>query len=168
MAAKKIRVTVWNEFRHEKKNEAVRKVYPDGMHCTIQAALAKQADMQVRTATLDEPEHGLTEAVLKETDVLTWWGHVAHGEVQDAIVDRVQKRVLENHKVPFTYDDSVLELIGQRCTELERGARMVDAMITNTMLPEIGREFLGRLAAGNEIKRVHVTAKDGNFAFAFD
>ena len=83
-------------------------------------------------------------------------------------LSRVQKRVLENHKVPFTYDDSVLELIGQRCTELERGARMVDAMITNTMLPEIGREFLGRLAAGNEIKRVHVTAKDGNFAFAFD
>jgi type VI secretion system protein VasG len=81
---------------------------------------------------------------------------------------RVAKRVLENHKVPFTYDDSVLELIGQRCTELERGARMVDAMITNTMLPEIGREFLTRLAGGNEVKRVQVSAKDGNFSFAFD
>jgi type VI secretion system protein VasG len=83
-------------------------------------------------------------------------------------LSRVQKRVKENHKVPFTYDDSVPELIGQRCTELERGARMVDALITNTMLPEIGREFLSRLAAGSEIKRVNVTAKDGNFAFAFD
>jgi type VI secretion system protein VasG len=83
-------------------------------------------------------------------------------------LSRIEKRVKENHKVPFTYDDSVLELIAQRCTELERGARMVDAMITNTMLPEIGREFLGRLASGNEIKRVHVTAKEGNFAFAFD
>jgi type VI secretion system protein VasG len=81
---------------------------------------------------------------------------------------RVAKRVKENHKVPFTFDDSVPELIGQRCTELERGARMVDALITNTMLPEIGREFLARLAAGSEIKRVHVSAKDGNFAFAFD
>jgi type VI secretion system protein VasG len=81
---------------------------------------------------------------------------------------RVAKRVQENHKVPFTYDDSVLELVAQRCTELERGARMVDALITNTMLPEIGREFLGRLASGSEIKRVDVTAKDGNFAFAFD
>jgi type VI secretion system protein VasG len=81
---------------------------------------------------------------------------------------RVEKRVKENHKVPFTYDNSVPELIGQRCTELERGARMVDAMITNTMLPEIGKEFLGRLAAGSEIKRVHVSAKDGNFAYAFD
>ena len=81
---------------------------------------------------------------------------------------RVGKRVLENHKVPFTYEDGVAELIGQRCTELERGARMVDALITNTMLPEIGREFLSRLANGSEIKRVHAGVKDGNFAFAFD
>lgn len=83
-------------------------------------------------------------------------------------LSRVEKRVKENHKVPFTYDESVPELIGQRCTELERGARMVDAMITNTLLPEVGREFLTRLASGSEIKRVHVTAKDGNFAFNFD
>jgi type VI secretion system protein VasG len=81
---------------------------------------------------------------------------------------RVTKRVKENHKVPFTYEDNVLELIGQRCTELERGARMVDAMITNTMLPEIGREFLSRLASGSDIKRVHIAAKEGNFAYAFD
>jgi type VI secretion system protein VasG len=83
-------------------------------------------------------------------------------------LSRLEKRVKENHKVPFTYDDSVPELIGQRCTELERGARMVDAMITNTMLPEIGREFLSRLANGSNINRVHVAAKDGNFAFNFD
>jgi len=83
-------------------------------------------------------------------------------------LSRVAKRVKENHKVPFTYDDSVPELIGQRCTELERGARMVDAMITNTLLPEVGREFLTRLASGSDIKRVHVTTKDSNFAFAFD
>jgi type VI secretion system protein VasG len=81
---------------------------------------------------------------------------------------RVQKRVKENHKVPFSYEDSVPELIGKRCTELERGARMVDSLITNTMLPEIGREFLSRLANGSTINRVHATVKDGNFAFAFD
>ncbi len=81
---------------------------------------------------------------------------------------KVEKRVQENHKVPFTYDDSVPELIGQRCTELERGARMVDALITNTLLPEIGHEFLTRLAAGSEIKRVHLAALDGNFTFKFD
>jgi len=83
-------------------------------------------------------------------------------------LSRVEKRVKENHKVPFTFDDSVPELIGQRCTELERGARMVDALITNIILPEVGREFLTRLASGNEIKRVHVGAKDGNFSFGFD
>jgi type VI secretion system protein VasG len=83
-------------------------------------------------------------------------------------LSRVQKRVQENHKVPFTYEDCVLELVGQRCGELERGARMVDALITNTMLPEIGREFLARLASGSGIKRVHVTVNDGNFTFQFD
>jgi type VI secretion system protein VasG len=83
-------------------------------------------------------------------------------------LNRVAKRVKENHKVPFIYDDSVPELIGQRCTELERGARMVDALITNTMLPDIGREFLSRLASGSEVKQVHVSVKDGNFAYAFE
>ena len=83
-------------------------------------------------------------------------------------LSKVEKRVKENHKVPFTYDPTVPELIGQRCTELERGARMVDAMITNTMLPEIGKEFLGRLASGSEIKRVHIGVKDGNFDYAFE
>jgi type VI secretion system protein VasG len=81
---------------------------------------------------------------------------------------KVEKRVKANHKVPFTYDNSVLDLIGQRCTELERGARMVDALITNTILPEIGREFLSRLANGAPAKRVHINAADGRFVYAFD
>ena len=83
-------------------------------------------------------------------------------------LSRVERRVMENQKVPFTYDDSVLELIGKRCTELERGARMVDALVTNTLLPEIGREFLNRLASGSAVKRVHVGATDKDFTFAFD
>jgi len=83
-------------------------------------------------------------------------------------LSRVQKRVQENHKVPLTYDESVPELISKRCTELERGARMVDALITNTLLPEIGREFLNRLASGSNIRRVHVGATDKEFTFAFD
>ncbi len=90
-----IQVTVWNEFRHEKTNEKVRKIYPDGMHATIAEFLGRQSDLAVRTATLDEPEHGLTQEVLDKTDVLTWWGHMAHREVKDEIVERVQKRVLE-------------------------------------------------------------------------
>jgi len=93
--SKDVRVTIWNEFRHEKTNEAVKKIYPQGMQAVIGRALEKAGGFRVRTATLDEPEHGLTEKVLDETDVLTWWGHLAHGEVKDEIVERVHKRVLE-------------------------------------------------------------------------
>ncbi|MBI2442195.1 MAG: ThuA domain-containing protein [Lentisphaerae bacterium] len=91
---KEIRVTVWNEFRHEKENAAVKKHYPDGMHAAIAKTLSAQPGIRARTATLDEPEHGLTEQTLADTDVLTWWGHVAHGEVSDQVVARVQQRVL--------------------------------------------------------------------------
>jgi trehalose utilization protein len=88
------RITIWNEFRHEKQSEKVRAVYPDGLHAPI-ARYLEQAGFSVQVATLDEPEHGLSQAVLAQTDVLTWWGHTAHDEVSDAVVDRVQKRVLE-------------------------------------------------------------------------
>jgi trehalose utilization protein len=91
-----IRVTVWNEFRQEHTDAPVAAIYPDGIHGAIADGLrASGSGFEVRTATLDEPEHGLTEAVLAETDVLTWWGHVAHEEVSDEVVDRVQQRVLE-------------------------------------------------------------------------
>ncbi|MHB9130063.1 MAG: ThuA domain-containing protein [Armatimonadota bacterium] len=90
-----IRVTVWNEFRHEKSHQAVMDVYPDGMHTVIAKYLNAQSGITAGTATLDEPEHGLTDAVLANTDVLIWWGHMAHHEVSDETVDRVQQRVLE-------------------------------------------------------------------------
>jgi trehalose utilization protein len=89
-----VRVTVWNEFRPERTREPVRAIYPDGIHAAIAEGLRGEG-IEVRTATLDEPEHGLSEAVLAATDVLTWWGHDAHDEVDDAIVDRVQARVLD-------------------------------------------------------------------------
>lgn len=92
---KSVRVTVWNEFRHEQKNPKVKKIYPKGMHAAIAAHLQKQDGLTVKTATLDEPTHGLTDEVLAATDVLIWWGHLAHGEVADAVVDKVQTRVLE-------------------------------------------------------------------------
>jgi trehalose utilization protein len=90
-----IRVTVWGEYRHEKKNPAVAAIYPRGMHQCIADFLAADPALQVRTATLDEPAHGLTDEVLAQTDVLTWWGHQAHHEVSDAIVAQVRRRVLE-------------------------------------------------------------------------
>jgi trehalose utilization protein len=90
-----IRVTVWGEYRHEKKNPKVAEIYPKGMHTAIADGLKAHGGVTVSTATLDEPEHGLTDSVLAETDVLTWWGHLAHREVSDAVVARVQQRVLE-------------------------------------------------------------------------
>lgn len=90
-----INVTVWGEFRHEKMNPKVAAIYPQGMHEAIADFLRREAGLAVRTATLDEPEHGLTEAVVAGTDVLVWWGHMAHGEVRDEVVERVHRRVLE-------------------------------------------------------------------------
>ena len=89
-----IRVTVWNEFVHERNNDFVRSIYPQGIHEQIAGYLRRQPGLEVRTATLDQPDHGLTEEVLANTDVLMWWGHAAHAQVRDEIVDRVQLRVL--------------------------------------------------------------------------
>ena len=89
-----LRVLVWNEGRHEKKNPKVQAMYPNGLHDAIAKPL-REAGFSVNTATIDDSEHGLTEAVLAETDVLTWWGHIAHKEVSDEVVERVQKRVLD-------------------------------------------------------------------------
>ena len=93
----KLRVTVWHEFRHEKSNKSVQKVYPDGMHVVMKSAIEEHlgAGVEVRTATLDEKDHGLGGDVLETTDVLTWWGHCAHGEVRDDIAQRVAQRVRE-------------------------------------------------------------------------
>jgi trehalose utilization protein len=90
-----LRVTIWNEFVHERSNPAVARIYPEGIHGALAATLRAQPELQVRTATLREPEHGLTEEVLAQTDVLTWWGHAAHDEVSDAVAARVQQRVLD-------------------------------------------------------------------------
>jgi len=90
-----IHVTVWGENVHEQKHQVVADLYPKGMHTTIAEGLAEDPHIQARTATLQEPEHGLTQEVLNSTDVLTWWGHCAHDEVSDEVVNRVQARVLE-------------------------------------------------------------------------
>jgi trehalose utilization protein len=91
-----LRVTVWNEYRHElDKNHPASTIYPEGIHSAIAEGLREHGGFDVRTATLDEPEHGLTDEVLASTDVMLWWGHMAHGQVQDEIVAKVQARVLD-------------------------------------------------------------------------
>ena len=95
MANTPIRVTVWNEYRHEKTHPAVCEIYPDGIHGAIRDGLVGQLgeSVQVNTATLDDPKQGLEEPRLANTDVMTWWGHAAHDEVKDEHVQRVAQRV---------------------------------------------------------------------------
>jgi type VI secretion system protein VasG len=81
---------------------------------------------------------------------------------------RIQKRVQENHKLPLEYDDAVVKLIVSRCNEVESGGRMVDAILTNTVLPHISKEFLTRLVEGKPVARVRLSVGDGDFQYAFD
>ena len=112
------RVLVWNEFLHEKKDDGVRAIYPEGIHKTI-AEFLKTDDLEIKTATLDDEECGLTQEVLDNTDVLIWWGHMGHQLVPDEIAMRVRDAVLEgmgmiflhsaHHSKPFKF------LLGTSC-----------------------------------------------------
>ena len=90
-----IRITVWNEFIHEKEMAEVREIYPQGIHNCIGDFLKINEDMEVQTAVLEQPENGLTDEVLAKTDVLIWWAHTAHDKVSDEVAYKVQKRVQE-------------------------------------------------------------------------
>ncbi len=81
---------------------------------------------------------------------------------------RIEQRIMENHKIPFSYDDDVIKLICERCTELESGGRMIDTILTNTMLPSISTEFLTRMMEGKMIEQVHVSVTNGEFAYQFE
>ncbi len=113
---------VWGENQHEKNDPRVQEIYPDGMHETIRAGIESLlgAAATVRTTTLDEPEHGLTQEVLDSTDVLIWWGHMAHDDVADEVVDRVQEAVLSGmglialHSAHFS--KIFRRLMGTSCT----------------------------------------------------
>ncbi|WP_455717909.1 ThuA domain-containing protein [Anaerosporobacter sp.] len=89
-----LRITVWNEYKHEREYEAIRRVYPEGIHGCIASFLEKEEDFVIRTATFDMPEHGLTDEVLKETDVLIIWSHGLQEEFSDIVAERVQHYVL--------------------------------------------------------------------------
>ena len=90
------------------------------------------------------------------------------GAIARLQLGRIERRVAANHKVPFTYDDDVVKLIAERCTELESGGRMIDAILTNTMLPRISQEVLSRMMEGQPIAKVQVGVKDGEFSYGFE
>ena len=122
----RIRVTVWGENVHERENPLVAKIYPDGMHRTIADAIAEEGDCAVRTATLQNPEHGLTTGVLENTDVLVWWGHAAHANVADTIVERVLARVWQGMGFialhSSHYSKPFMRLMGTSCSIIWREA----------------------------------------------
>jgi type VI secretion system protein VasG len=89
------------------------------------------------------------------------------GKIARLQLRRIEKRIRENHRVPFTYDEEVVRLIVSRCTELESGGRMIDAILTNTVLPRISQEMLVHLMEGKAVGRVHVSVEGGDFAYLF-
>ncbi|MBE6542301.1 MAG: trehalose utilization protein ThuA [Ruminococcaceae bacterium] len=109
-----MKITVWNEFYHEKVHEDVKELYPDGMHAVI-AKFLEEAGNEVRTATLDDPECGLTEEVLDDTDVLFWWGHCKHGAVPDEIVERIYTRVLDGMGLVVLHSGHASKIFRKLC-----------------------------------------------------
>jgi type VI secretion system protein VasG len=90
------------------------------------------------------------------------------GDIVRLQLNRIKRRVEENHKVPFEYDDAVVKLVVSRCTESESGGRVIDALLTNTVLPRISSEYLTRLSEGRALRRVALSVADGQFTYSFD
>ncbi len=143
-----LHVTVWNEFKHERENAIVAKIYPNGIHQAI-ADFLECDDIEVQTATLDMPDCGLTQEVLDKTDVLLWWGHMAHKEVPDEVVDRVQNAVLAGMGIIFLHSGHhskpMRRLLGTTCHLCYRGKEKERLWITNPAHPIVqgieGRSF---------------------------
>lgn len=121
-SADALRVVVWGEHRHEKVDANVAAIYPDGMHETIATGVRENLGSRalVTTATLDDPENGLPQERLDETDVLVWWGHAAHSEVDDAVVERVHAAVLAGMGLVVLHSGHwskiFVRLMGTTCT----------------------------------------------------
>ena len=122
----KINATIWGENIHDKNNKDVKKIYPDGMHSCIEAALKNEPNIKTKTATLDQDNHGLSDDILRNTDVLLWWGHAAHDQVEDHIVDKVHTRVLEGMGLialhSSHYSKIFRKLMGTTCSLIWREA----------------------------------------------
>lgn len=93
MEKKTIHVTIWNEYRHERNDAEAKALYPNGIHAFVGEFLKECDDIEVTLAALDDPEQGLPDDVLNNTDVLMWWGHIAHREVKDELVEKIRRRV---------------------------------------------------------------------------
>ena len=97
-----IHVTIYNEFLHEQNNERIRAIYPDGIHMCIKRFLESD-DISVKTITLEDVQNGISDELLKGTDVMLWWGHMAHEKVPDEVAKKVQQEVLSGMGIIFLH-----------------------------------------------------------------
>lgn len=127
---------------------------PDGIAKALREPLLQVFPAALLGRIVTIPYYPLTDEVI--------------GVIAKLQLGRIEKRIEQNHNVPFSYDDDVIKLITSRCTELESGGRMIDAILTNTVLPVISSEFLTHMMEGKPINRVHVTVADSDFAYQYD
>jgi trehalose utilization protein len=140
-----IHVTVWGENLHEFRDKRVPELYPGGMHETIAAGIRQELGGRavVRTATLDQQDNGLGDEVLGTTDVLTWWGHIGHDQVDDKVVERVRQRVLQG-----------MGLVVLHSAHLSKIFRSLMGTSCNLRWRSIGeRELVWTVSPGHEIVR---------------
>jgi type VI secretion system protein VasG len=127
---------------------------PEGMSKALREPLLKVFPAALLGRLVVVPYYPISDTVLRKIVVLQ--------------LDRIQRRVLANHSTSFTYDEAVVDLVAARCTEVESGARTVDAILTHTLLPRLSHEFLNRLLAGKSVKKIHVGCVDNEFTYKFD
>jgi len=126
---------------------------PEGMSKALRPALLKVFPPALLGRMVTIPYYPLSDEML--------------GAIVKLQLDRIKKRVEARYKIPFSYSDDVVKLVVSRCTESESGGRMIDAILTNTMLPDISKEFLNRMIAGVPVGGVVVSANEGQFAYGF-
>jgi len=126
---------------------------PEGMAKALRAPLLKVFPPALLGRLVTIPYYPLNDEML--------------GRIVQLQLGRIKKRVEERYRVPFEVDDAVIQLVISRCTENESGGRMIDAILTNTMLPDISREFLTRMMEGKPIERVNVGTEAGGFRYDF-
>jgi type VI secretion system protein VasG len=126
---------------------------PEGMAKALRPALLKVFPPALLGRMVAIPYYPLSDEML--------------GQIVRLQLNRIKKRVEARYKIPFTYSEDVVKLVVSRCTESESGGRMIDAILTNTMLPDISREFLSRMMSGIPVSAVHISAKDSELAYVF-
>jgi type VI secretion system protein VasG len=126
---------------------------PEGMAKALREPLLKIFPPALLGRLVTIPYYPLSDAML--------------GQIVKLQLNRIKQRVEARYKIPFDFDEDVVKLVVGRCTESESGGRMIDAILTNSMLPEISREFLNRMIEGDPITRARVGAAGGEFVYAF-